>query len=215
MTAKDNGKGGLSLTAADGRNVSAWLDSDEASAANFGLGGATVEGTGTAYTVVGVTDPTDVSAAAVQTASATVSLSSAKAIDVKAGSLAFGAASNFTKLGFEENSYGTDKGGLKIRDVDVSTTEGATAALSSIDEALQSVNIDRANLGAVQNRLEASVNNITSNVTNLSASRSRIQDADFAAETTNLARSQVLSQAAQAMLAQANQSQQQVLQLLR
>ena len=215
VTAKDNGKGGLSLTAADGRNVSAWLDSDEASAANFGLGGATVEGTGTAYTVVGVTDPTDVSAAAVQTASATVSLSSAKAIDVKAGSLAFGTASNFTKLGFEENSYGTDKGGLKIRDVDVSTTEGATAALSSIDEALQSVNIDRANLGAVQNRLEASVNNITSNVTNLSASRSRIQDADFAAETTNLARSQVLSQAAQAMLAQANQSQQQVLQLLR
>ncbi len=215
VTAEDNGKGGLSLTAADGRNVSVWFDSDEAAAANFGLAGATVQGTGTAYTVVGVTDPTDVSAAAVQTSYATVSLSSAKGIDVAAGSLAFGTASNFTKLGFEENSYGTDKGGLKIRDVDVSTTEGATAALDSIDEALQSVNIDRANLGAVQNRLEASVNNITSNVTNLSASRSRIQDADFAAETTNLARSQVLSQAAQAMLAQANQSQQQVLQLRR
>ena len=61
---------------------------------------------------------------------------------------------------------------------------------------------------------EATVNNISSNVTNLSASRSRIQDADFAAETTNLAKAQVLSQAAQAMLAQANQSQQQVFQLL-
>ncbi len=215
VKASDNGKGGLSLTADDGRNISVWLDSDEASAANFGLAGATVQGTGTSYTVVGVTDPTDVSAAAVQTSYSTVALSSAKGIDVTAGSLAYGTASNFTKLGFEENSYGTDKGGLKIRDVDVSTAEGATAALSAIDEALQSVNIDRANLGAVQNRLEASVNNITSNVTNLSASRSRIQDADFAAETTNLARSQVLSQAAQAMLAQANQGQQQVLQLLR
>lgn len=215
VTAKDNGRGGLELTAADGRNISVWNDSDEATAANFGLGGVTVQGTGTAYTVVGVTDPTDVSAAAVQTAYATVALSSSKGIEVEAGSLAFGTASNFTRLGFEENSYGTDKGGLKIRDVDVSSFEGASAALGAIDEALQSVNIDRANLGAVQNRLEATVNNISSNVTNLSASRSRIQDADFAAETTNLAKSQVLSQAAQAMLAQANQSQQQVLQLLR
>ncbi|TRW16708.1 flagellin [Glacieibacterium frigidum] len=215
VTAKDNGRGGLELTAADGRNISVWVDSDEATAANLGLGGVTVQGTGTAYTVVGVTDPTDVSASAVQTAYSTVSLSASKGIEVKAGSLAFGSASNFTRLGFEENSYGTDKGGLKIRDVDVSTSEGASAALGAIDEALQSVNIDRANLGAVQNRLEATVNNITSNVTNLSASRSRIQDADFAAETTNLAKAQVLSQAAQAMLAQANQSQQQVLQLLR
>ena len=215
VTAADNGKGGLSLTAADGRNVSVWFDNASATAANFGLGGATVQGTGTAYTVLGVADTTNISADNVQTAYAKVTLSSAKSIDVAAGSLAYGTASNFTKLGFEENSYGTDKGGLKIRDVDVSTTEGATAALDAIDEALQSVSIGRANLGAVQNRLEASVNNITSNVTNLTASRSRIQDADFAAETTNLARSQVLSQAAQAMLAQANQSQQNVLQLLR
>ena len=215
VKAEDNGKGGLALTAADGRNISVWIDSDEGAAANFGLDGATVQGVGTAYTVVGVTDPTDVSAAAVQTAYSSVALSSAKGIEVKAGSLSFGSASNFTRLGFEENSYGTDKGGLKIRDVDVTSSTGASAALAAIDEALQSVNVDRANLGAVQNRLEATVNNISSNVTNLSASRSRIQDADFAAETTNLAKSQVLSQAAQAMLAQANQSQQQVLQLLR
>ena len=215
VTAQDNGKGGLAWTAADGRNISVWFDSDEGAAVNFGLGGVTVQGAGTAYTAVGVTDPTDVSAAAVQTAYSTVALASAKGIEVKAGSLAFGSASNFTRLGFEENSYGTDKGGLKIRDVDVTSATGASAALGAIDEALQSVNIDRANLGAVQNRLEATVNNISSNVTNLSASRSRIQDADFAAETTNLAKAQVLSQAAQAMLAQANQSQQQVLQLLR
>jgi flagellin len=144
-----------------------------------------------------------------------VRLESAKGISVAAGSLAYGTASNFTNLGFEENSYGTDAGGLKVKDIDVSTQEGASAALSSIDEALNSVSLDRANLGAVQNRLEATVNNLSSNSTNLVASRSRILDADFAAETTNLAKAQVLGQAAQAMLAQANQSQQQVMSLLR
>ena len=215
VEAKDNGRGGLSLTAADGRNVSAWLDTAEASAANFGLAGATINGTNTAYTVLAVADPTNISGDNVQTAYATVRLESAKAINVAAGSLAFGAASNFGTLGFEENSYGTDAGGLKVKDIDVSTQEGATAALGSIDEALGSVSLDRANLGAVQNRLEATVNNLSSNSTNLVASRSRILDADFSVETTNLAKAQVLGQAAQAMLAQANQSQQQVMSLLR
>lgn len=216
VVAKDSGKGGLSLTAADGCNISVSFDSDEAaSAANFGLGNVTVRGTGTAYTVVGLTDPTVYSADTVQTAYATVSLSSSKSIDVAAGSQGFGAASNFSALGFEENGYGSDKGGLKVADIDLTTQDGANAALSAIDEALASVSLDRANLGAVQNRLEATVNNLSSNSTNLVTSRSRIQDADFSAETTNLAKSQVLAQAAQAMLAQANQSQQQVLQLLR
>ena len=214
VTAVDNGRGGLDLTAADGRNISVYFDSDEAAAANFGLGGATIKGTNTAYTVVGVADPAAPGAAAIQTAYASVRLESDRAIDVRAGSLAFGAASNFTALGFEENSYGTDRGGLRISDVDVSTADGATRALDAIDEALNAVNLDRAGLGAVQSRLEAAVNNLSSNSTNLTASRSRIQDTDFAAESTNLARSQVLGQAAQAMLARANQSQQQVTQLL-
>ncbi|WP_328799422.1 flagellin N-terminal helical domain-containing protein [Sandaracinobacteroides hominis] len=215
VTAVDNGRGGLSLTAADGRNISVWVDSDDATAANFGLGSATIAGTGTSYTVTGVTDPTDVSAATVNTAYAQVTLSSSKAIDVRAGSQGFATASNFTSLGFEENRYGADLGGLKVQDVDISTQDGATAALSSIDEALKSISINRAELGAVQNRLEATINNLTSANTNTIASRSRIQDADFAVETTNLARGQILTQAAQAMLAQANQSQQGVLQLLR
>ncbi|MFN7399292.1 MAG: hypothetical protein ACK5SX_09600, partial [Sandaracinobacter sp.] len=68
VAAVDNGRGGLSLIAADGRNVSVWFDSDEAAAANFGLGGATIAGTGTAYTVTGVTDPTSIAAATVNTA---------------------------------------------------------------------------------------------------------------------------------------------------
>ncbi|MBS3960357.1 MAG: hypothetical protein KGZ61_00760 [Sandarakinorhabdus sp.] len=134
---------------------------------------------------------------------------------MKAGSQGFGAGSNFTSLGFEENRYGADLGGLKVKDIDISTQGGATAALSSIDEALGSISVSRAQLGAVQNRLEATISNLTSINTNTVAARSRIQDADFAGETTRLARGQILTQAAQAMLAQANQSQQGVLQLLR
>jgi flagellin len=215
VTAGDNGRGGLSLTAADGRNISVWFDSDDAAAANFGLAGATIRGTTTAYTALGVTDPTSIAADNVQTAYSTVTLSSAKAFSVNAGSQGFATAGNFTALGFEEGTYGAESGGLKVKDINISTQEGAQAALASIDEALQSVSINRAELGAVQNRLEATINNLTSASNNTVASRSRIQDADFAAETTNLARSQILGQAAQAMLAQANQQAQGVLQLLR
>ncbi|MGQ5701594.1 flagellin N-terminal helical domain-containing protein [Sandaracinobacteroides sp. A072] len=215
VVANDNGRGGLSLTAADGRNISVWLDSDEATAANFGLGSASIAGTGTSYTALGVTDPTSIAAENVQTAYAQVTLSSSRAIEVRAGSQGFGASSNFAALGFEENRYGADLGGLKVKDIDIATQDGATAALASIDEALKSISINRAELGAVQNRLEATINNLTSSNTNMVASRSRIQDADFAAETTELARGQILSQAAQAMLAQANQSKQGVLSLLR
>jgi flagellin len=91
----------------------------------------------------------------------------------------------------------------------------ASTALGTLTTALESVASRRATLGAGQSRLESVVNNLSSNITNLSDARSRIQDADFAAETTNLAKAQILSQASQAMLAQANQSQQGVLSLLR
>jgi len=215
VVASDNGRGGLSLTAADGRNISVWFDAADGAAANFGLAGATIAGTGTAYTALGVANPASIAGDAVQTAYSTVRLESASAIDLRAGSQGFGAGSNFTSLGFEENRYGADLGGLKVKDIDISSQAGATSALSSIDEALNSISINRAELGAVQNRLEATINNLTSANTNTVASRSRIHDADFAAETTNLARGQILTQAAQAMLAQANQSQQGVLQLLR
>jgi flagellin len=91
----------------------------------------------------------------------------------------------------------------------------AGTTLAKFDAALGAVSTTRAGLGAVQNRLESAVNNLTSNVQNLSDARSRIQDTDFSAETTNLAKAQILSQASTAMLAQANQTQQGVLQLLR
>ena len=99
--------------------------------------------------------------------------------------------------------------------LDISTEAGAAAALTALDTALTTVTTAQANLGASQNRLEATVSSLTDRVTNLSESRSRIQDADFSAESTQLAKFQVLSQASTAMLAQANQSQQGVLSLIR
>ncbi len=94
------------------------------------------------------------------------------------------------------------------------TTPGATD-LADISTALDEISSTRANLGASQNRLESAINNLTSNVTNLSDARSRIEDADYSSETTAMAKAQILSQASTAMLAQANQSQQNVLSLLR
>ena len=97
----------------------------------------------------------------------------------------------------------------------VDTVANSTAALGNVDTALTNVATTRAKLGAAQSRFESIVNNLTNNVTNLADARSRIEDADFSAETTNLAKAQILSQASTAMLAQANQSQQGALSLLR
>ena len=91
----------------------------------------------------------------------------------------------------------------------------ASGALTILDAAIQTVATQRANLGAQQNRLEATVDNLTSTVTNLADAKSRIEDADFSAESTKLAAAGILSQASTAMLAQANQSQQGVMNLLR
>jgi len=101
-----------------------------------------------------------------------------------------------------------------VDDVDVSTQAGAWVALKKIDSAVDQVNSARATLGAVQARFENTVNNIDIQVENLAAARGRIVDADFAQETANLARTQILQQAGMAMVAQANQIPQNVLQLL-
>ena len=104
---------------------------------------------------------------------------------------------------------------LGVGSLSIATSADASTALGTVDDALKAVSTSRATLGASQSRLESVVNNLTSNITNLSDARSRIQDTDFSAETTNLAKAQILNQAATAMLAQANQSQQGVLSLLR
>ena len=117
--------------------------------------------------------------------------------------------------GFTAGTTPSTLTGTAISSVDISTIAGANAALSAIDAALTTVNSERAKLGAIQNRFSSTIENLQTGSENLSASRSRIQDADFAAETAALARAQVLQQAGTAMIAQANQLPQQVLQLLR
>ena len=97
----------------------------------------------------------------------------------------------------------------------ISTVGAASTAMANIDEALTLVNTQRAMYGAVQNRFEAMIQVLQVNGENTSAARGRIMDADFAIETSNLSRSQILQQAASAMVAQANALPQQVLQLLR
>ncbi|WP_287951475.1 flagellin, partial [Diaphorobacter sp.] len=104
--------------------------------------------------------------------------------------------------------------GTALNAIDISTEAGATTALRSVDAALTAINSARADLGAIQNRFEAVVANVSVTSENLSASRARITDADFAAETANLSRTQILQQAGTAMVAQANQLPQNVLKLL-
>ena len=109
---------------------------------------------------------------------------------------------------------GTDS----LSDIDFTLASGtvdASGALAVIDGALETVNQNRASLGAIQSRLEVTVSNLSTTVTNMTEARSRIEDADFSAETTALAKQQILSQASTAMLAQANQTQQNVLSLIR
>ena len=102
-----------------------------------------------------------------------------------------------------------------FEDLDISTAAGADNAMKAMDAALNAINTGRANMGAIQNRFTSVVANLSTTSENLSAARSRIQDADFAKESAQLSRNQILQQAGTAMLAQANQSSQGVLSLLR
>jgi flagellin len=98
--------------------------------------------------------------------------------------------------------------------LDIKTSAAAKTSITAIDAAIITLNNQRASLGSVSNRLDSTVSNLTNISSNLSAGRGRIEDADFAAETTNLAKTQILQQASTAMLAQANASKQGVLSLL-
>jgi len=107
-----------------------------------------------------------------------------------------------------------ENGTTTMDGIDISTAEGADIAMIAIDYAIDTINGFRAELGAVQNRFESTIANLSTTSENLSASNSRIRDADFAAETAELARTQVLQSAGLSVLAQANARPQQVLQLL-
>ena len=101
-----------------------------------------------------------------------------------------------------------------VSDIDLTTAQGAQTAVFAIDEAIKSIDSQRAELGAVQNRFENTISNLQNIAENVSAARGRIQDTDFAAETANLTKNQILQQAGTAILAQANQLPQAVLSLL-
>ena len=114
--------------------------------------------------------------------------------------------------GLQERNAASGAG--SIAGVSVDSVSGAQAAIDVIDTALEQINTTRSDLGAVNNRLDFTVSNLTNVSENTAAARSRTVDADFAAETANLSRAQVLQQASQAILAQANARPQQVLSLL-
>ena len=135
--------------------------------------------------------------------------------------MTFGTASTLVLTGTEAgqsftvaNVQVTRGVGADVAKTDISSFSTATAALNVLDEAVASVNMKRADLGATANRLEYASDNMSNVAMNARQSRSRIEDADYASETTELARTQIIQQAATAMLAQANQSTQSVLKLL-
>ena len=183
-------KGSITLTTTDGRNIGL------GAFANSTAGNDSITFGGSVLTEAGTI-------AAIKTG--TVDITSSKG----ALSTANASAQVFAAAGTNNGSFAS------LAAVDISTAAGATSALSVLDAALAQVNSSRADLGSYQNRFSSTVSNLQSNGENLSAARSRIQDADFAAETASLSRAQVLQQAGNAMIAQANQLPQQVLALLR
>jgi flagellin len=119
-----------------------------------------------------------------------------------------------TNVGLLETNNANSVGN-SVADIDITSAAGAQKAIGIVDKALEQVNSVRGDLGAISNRLDSTMNNLSNISENQAAARSRIEDADFARESANLSRAQVLQQAGTAMLAQANAAPQQVLTLLR
>ena len=182
-------KSSITLKTLDGRNIGI------GAFANSTAGNDSVSFSGQTLTEAGTV-------AAVKTG--TIALSSGRG----AISTANAGADVFAAAGTNNSSF------QSVAAVDISTAAGAQTALGTIDSALAQISGSRAALGAYQNRFDSVITNLQTTSENLSASRSRIQDADFALETANLSRAQILQQAGTAMVAQANQLPQQVLKLL-
>ena len=205
VTAKDNGDG-LTLVAQDGRTITIGLNANDGSGAAAGssIGLATVNGNTPTFG--------SASSAAATAFISAVTLSSDKQFDINSGS---SGNAGFNTVGFTKGTFGGSRDGLNVASLDVSTAPGAMVAITAIDQAIKQVSSQQSRAGAYQNRLDSVISNLTESNQNISASRSRILDTDYAVETTNLAKSQIISQAATAMLAQANQSGQSVLALLK
>ena len=183
----------ITLTAADGRDIE--IDTY----ANSGAGAAsTVSFSGTPLTEGAASNDS-----AIKTG--TVELSSSKG----AISTAAAGADVFAGAGVNTSTLSS------VSAINIKTASGAQSAISVIDAAIQTINSSRGDLGALQNRFSSTIANLQTSAENISASRGRIVDADFATETANLTRGQILQQAGTAMLAQANSLPQGVLSLLR
>jgi flagellin len=190
VTATVASSGKLALTAADGSDIVISQD----------LTGATSAGTGIAANISGGI------AATSTTNSGTVTLSANSNITVG------GTAGDVTALGATAGNIAL--GASTLANQNVLTVAGANATIAAVDSALATVSAFQSQLGAIQNRFTAAVQNLTSTSQNLTQSRSTIQDANFASETANLTQSQVLEQAGISVLAQANQEPQLILKLL-
>ena len=205
VVASDNGDG-LTLKAADGRTISLGVDNAGAATSAAAIGLNTING------VSSVLASTSATTAGAMSFISSVTLQADKTFTVESGS---DGNADFGTLGFVQGTYGGSSDMLNVEHLDVSTQSGAMVAISALDSAINQVSLQQSRAGAYQNRLDAVVNNLTESNQNMSASRSRILDTDYAQETTSLAKSQIISQAATAMLAQANQAGQSVLALLK
>lgn len=186
--------GQVALSAADGRNITVVTK-------NAG----TKSGLGT----VAATEGTAVTA----TTQSKVTLSSSSSAGI---TIANTTAAGLTAAGLTAGyTAATATAGAGVSSLTLTTAAGSQAALTTLDTAINTITDSRAAMGAYQNRLTAAISNLETTSMNLSASRSRILDTDYAKETTNLAKAQIIQQAATAMLAQANQSGQSVLALLK
>jgi flagellin len=207
ITATSDLLGNLVLTDADGNDIK--VVTTQTAALSIGMGTAKIRGTETPAVIA-------LDAGALDGGGAPVVGAGTATVGAK---LTLDSKSQFTVLGAIETTVfasGSVASGINsVATLDISTVANANDALKVVDAALSLVSSNRATLGAVQNRFLTTIENLNTTSENLSASRSRIQDADFAMETANLSRTQILQQAGTAMVAQANQLPQGVLALLR
>ena len=201
----DSALGRMTLAAADGRDITVSQTASLAAGLGEGLGVTTAAVNNT------VNDAKDATTAVAATAVAntfqgTIRLTSTSAITL--------GGANETFIGYADSSQ-MALGATALNTASVTTVANANTAIGRVDAALSSVSTLRSTFGAIQNRFDSVIASLSTTSENLSASRSRVQDADFAQETANLSRAQILQQAGTAMVAQANQLPQGVLALLR
>ena len=206
----DASTGQLKMTAADGRDIQLNMNGVAADATAAGTNKtALAAATGLTFGTQAITAGS--LAAVSQDTHGTVTLSSTSASGIVVGGAAVASAGLTTGV----TAATTVSSVSSVSSIDISTAAGAQKALDSIDGALKQINDSRSDLGALQNRFSSVVSGLSTTTENLTASRSRITDTDFAAETANLSRSQILQQAGTAMLAKANQLPNSVMSLLR